>query len=343
MNNKQRIEYIDFAKGFAILSIVIFHFCQPYVSGIWSKSIMIGGMGVHLFFVLSGFGLGLDIKVKATTFYKKRFIKILIPYYIIILIIYIINLIYPIYKDSGFYALCGHLFFYKMFDESIIGSFGHHFWFLSTIIQFYIIYPVIVAIEQKLGVLGFTATALLISIFYWLTITHFNLAEERMYNSFFLQYLWEFSAGIMLAKYYKDKNKLFWVQNNILLIVIATTGMLTMGLMAIKGGRTGQTFNDIPASIGYASLSAFLFSVSSKSIPPLKRFLIFVGRLSYELYLIHMIIFILLSDAIEIITQSKSNIFISLSLILPLTILFSYFIHKSFTVLLSNIQVKSPL
>lgn len=301
---------------------------------------MIGGTGVHLFFVLSGFGLGLSAKVEATTFYRKRLIKILIPYYIVILTIYIINVIYPVYKDNGLYALCGHLFFYKMFDETIIGSFGYHYWFLSTIIQFYIIFPLIVAIKQKLSVFGFTATTLLISLSYWLVISYFNLAEERMYNSFFLQYLWEFSAGIMLATYYKDKNRLFWEQNNILLFLIATIGILTMAIMAIKGGRIGQTFNDIPASIGYISLSAFLFSISSKYIQTLKRLLIFVGKLSYELYLTHMIIFLLVSDVITVITQNKSNILISLFLILPLTILFSYFLHKLFTVLLINIQAK---
>ncbi|MBN1804781.1 MAG: acyltransferase family protein [Sedimentisphaerales bacterium] len=124
---KQRLGYIDFAKGFAILSIVVFHYCQPYVSGIFSKAIMIGGTGVHLFFVLSGFGLGLSSKVGAFSFYKKRFVKILIPYYVIILIIYVINIIHPVYKDDGLYALCGHLFFYKMFDKNIIGSFGYLF------------------------------------------------------------------------------------------------------------------------------------------------------------------------------------------------------------------------
>ena len=334
--NKQRLEYIDFAKGFAVLSIVIFHFCQPYVSGIWSKAIMIGGTGAHLFFVLSGFGLGLSAKVEAASFYKRRFIKILIPYYIVILTIYTINVIHPVYKDSGLYALCGHLFFYKMFDKNIITSFGYHFWFLSTIIQFYIIFPLIIVIKQKQSVFAFMTTSFAISTSYWLITTHFNLSDERMYNSFFLNYLWEFCAGIMLAKYYKDKNKLFWIQNNLLLISIATIGILTMALMAIKGGRIGQTFNDIPASIGYTSLSAFLFSISSQVITPLKKFLIFIGKLSYELYLTHMIIFLLLSDIVEIVTKNKSNIFISLLLILPITILCSQLIHKIFTVLLAN-------
>jgi peptidoglycan/LPS O-acetylase OafA/YrhL len=109
-----------------------------------------------------------------------------------------------------------------------------------------------------------------------------------------------------------------------------------MALMAMKGGRVGKTFNDIPASVGYLSLSAFLFSISDNLIKPLKRILIFVGKLSYELYLTHMIVFILLSD---LIIKSNSNIIISLFLVLPIAILISYFLHKLFTILLAKIQV----
>lgn len=78
MMNRQRLEYVDFAKGLAILSIVVYHFCLPYVSGMWSRAIMIGGAGVHLFFVLSGFVLGLSATVKATAFYKRRITRILV-------------------------------------------------------------------------------------------------------------------------------------------------------------------------------------------------------------------------------------------------------------------------
>jgi len=337
---KERLDFIDFAKGFAILSIVVFHFSQPYVSGIWEKAIMIGGSGAHLFFVLSGFGLGLSTKVNASKFYKKRFIKILIPYYIVIVAIYIINMIFPFYKDATLYALFGHLFFYKMFDESIMVSFGYHFWFLSTIIQFYIVFPFLVSLRDRMNSLGFIVITLLISVSYWLTITYFNLADERIYNSFFLQFLWEFSAGMVLAKLYKEKNKRIWLQSNLVLISVAIGGILLMALMALKGGRIGQTFNDIPASIGYASLAAFIFSVSSSIIKPLKQFLIYIGHISYELYLVHMIIYLLLNSMIIEILHIKSNIFISLLVILPLTIWFSSYVHKWFKLLMSNMDNK---
>jgi len=335
---KERFDYIDFAKGFAIFSIVLFHYCQPYTSGIWSKAIMIGGSGAHLFFVLSGFGLRLSATVDASTFYKKRFVKILLPYYLVVLTIYIINTIYPIYEDNGLYALFGHLLLYKMFDESIMTSFGYHFWFLSTIIQFYIAFPLIILLQQKVNTVSFIGITLLISILYWLTITYFNLTDLRIYNSFFLQYLWEFSAGMVLVKYYKDKNILFWEQKNIVLFSVAILGISTMAIMALKGGSIGKVFNDIPASIGYLSLSALLFSISKEYIHPIKNFFISVGKFSYELYLIHMLIFVLMNNSFEILTGNTSNIFIGLFVILPLSIILSTFIHRLFSSILRGTQ-----
>ncbi|MDX8405085.1 MAG: acyltransferase, partial [Mariprofundus sp.] len=135
---------MDFAKGFAILSIVLMHYCTPYVEGVWSKIIMLGGTGVHLFFVISGFGLGLSLyRLGVLAFYRKRFTKVLLPYYLAIITIFTVNLFYPVYPSDSWYALGGHLFLYKMFDETIENSFGLHFWFISTIVQFYIIFPLL--------------------------------------------------------------------------------------------------------------------------------------------------------------------------------------------------------
>ena len=51
-----RYEYIQFAKGYAIFTIMLFHVLQRLVlPEILQKAIVFGGTGVHLFFLLSGF------------------------------------------------------------------------------------------------------------------------------------------------------------------------------------------------------------------------------------------------------------------------------------------------
>lgn len=318
----QRIEYIDFAKGFAILSIVLFHYCEPYVSGIGSKLVMIGGVGVHLFFLLSGCGLGLSSqKTGAGRFYRRRFARIILPYYLVIMTIYAINVIYPIYEGDGLYALGGHLFFYKMFDEDIVASFGYHFWFISTIVQFYLVYPLVILLKDKVSLPLFAVISLSISVCYWIAITVCHVAEQRVFNSFFLQYLWEFNIGIILADLYLRKQVRFWEHNRILLACLSVAGIGAMALMAMRGGRLGQTFNDVPASIGYFCLSAFVYATGQNAFRVLNRMVIFVGHISYELYLAHMVVFALAYDFLTKAIGVHTNIFISVLCILPLSIL----------------------
>ena len=276
---------------------------------------------MHLFFFLSGFGLGLSSsKMEAFTFYKKRFHKILIPYYVTIFTIYFLSIIHPIYNNNSLYALGGHLFLYKMFDEKIMGSFGYHFWFISTIVQFYIAFPLIIKLKNKTTSNKFIIISTIISLIYCIAITSFNLSHLRIYNNFFLQYLWEFNIGILLAGIYINNGKKIWDQSSGILAIIAISGIGIMVFMAIKGGRLGRTFNDIPASIGYFSLTAFAYSICSKT-PKLINSISYIGRLSYELYLTHMLVFILLNELLIKSIFLNSNIFISLFFIFPSSII----------------------
>jgi len=336
---KERLEFIDFAKGFAMLSIVLMHYSTAYVTGNWSKAVMLGGTGVHLFFVLSGFGLGLSsIWRNAVPFYKKRFFRILLPYYITILVIFAVHLLYPIYIQDGWYALGGHLLLYKMFDESIEGSYGVHFWFISTIIQFYLVFPLIMLMKESLGISLFMATALVISITYWLLISYYHVSDLRIYNSFFLQYLWEFCAGIVLADLYKRHTFLFWQQPQLRLLLAAVLGIGLMGVMAIKGGVLGKTFNDIPASIGYLSLCCWFYLMCDGYLPRAKRLVVYIGGISYELYLIHLFVLVVIDELVMSLFDTDLGLGLTLFAVLPLTIVLSAMFARGNTRLYSWIQ-----
>jgi peptidoglycan/LPS O-acetylase OafA/YrhL len=58
---KNKIEVIDFIKGYSILTIVLFHYFQGIqLSSLFSKAINFGGTGTHTFLFCSGFGLYLS-------------------------------------------------------------------------------------------------------------------------------------------------------------------------------------------------------------------------------------------------------------------------------------------
>ena len=88
------------------------------------------------------------------------------------------NIDYNLFKDTADNSL--------MFVEKWECSYGGQFWFVSTIIQFYLFWPLILKLFKSNGIIG----ALIISLS-WSTFVGLNgLFDERVWNSFFLQYLW---------------------------------------------------------------------------------------------------------------------------------------------------------
>jgi len=292
MVSERRIEFLDFAKGFAILTIVVYHYLWMSATGLLSKAIMLGGSGVHLFLIMSGFGLSLSVySSSAATFYRRRFLKILLPYYMFVTFLCLLNCVHTFYPGSGLYAYLGHIIGYKMFDESIVNSFGGHFWFLSTIIQFYLVFPLIVGVRRRLdNDATFMAMAVAISVVYWLLISYFEVAEMRVFNSSFLQYFWEFCGGMILADLYKRKGYRFWKQKTVIVGLVAVVGIGLMGIIAVKGGRTGRVLNDIPAAFGYTALVVLVYSIGKNWISVVIGPLKYLGTISYELYLTHMFV-----------------------------------------------------
>lgn len=86
----QRLEVIDFLRGFSIFTIVLMHLLQSFpISPFLMAASSFGGAGVHVFILCSGFGLYLSYLNRPLTyiqFLKRRFLKVYLPYIIIILI-----------------------------------------------------------------------------------------------------------------------------------------------------------------------------------------------------------------------------------------------------------------
>lgn len=149
---------INGLRAFAVLSVVLYHFGVPYVSG--------GFTGVDVFFVISGFlmtGIVLEkVDHKGIfNFYIARFLRIVPALVAIILALLIFG--YLSLSTSEFELLARNavasLLFYSnnyyashssYFDPSSDHNFLLHTWSLSVEWQFYLIYPLIVLAIKKL-------------------------------------------------------------------------------------------------------------------------------------------------------------------------------------------------
>lgn len=289
IGTKKWLDILDYLKGVSILSIILLHSFQLVdLPPLGKKLIQFGGTGIHVFIFVSGFSLYLSHLSKPLSFWlfiKKRFLKIYIPVILSVSIIALVSLTVPLYSSS-LYAYLGHIFLYKMFDERIMGSYGYHFWFISLIISLYLVFLPIVKAKDSLPTRIFIVLSFVISLTWSLLIISIGKQEIRIWNSFFLQYLWEFCLGICLADLYKKKNMKFWSQKLITTLITAVVSLILYAVLPLKFGSVGKVLNDIPALVGYMSLSIFVYNAN---LPFVNQFFTYTGKISFALYLFHML------------------------------------------------------
>ncbi len=262
-----RIDFVDFGKGLAILSIMLFHYADASIVGGLAPAFVIAGAGVHLFICLAGFGLTLSrYSTSAWLFYRRRFVKILVPYYVFVTLVMLIDLVHPYYEGS-WYAYFGHIFWYKMLDPRIIASFGGHLWFFSTIIALYLVFPLLARAIRTLGPWRFAAAGLVVSAVDWVAVAVAGVADNQVFARFFLQYLWEFALGMALGDLYSRTGFLAWELPEQALVTACVAGLGVMAVLALLGGAVGRTFNDIPSLVGFSALVALCYRGARRFFP----------------------------------------------------------------------------
>ena len=322
-----RVEVIDFLKGFSIFTIVVYHLISFYIGGIPNvikTASQIGGTGVHVFLLCSGFGLfysHLNKPLKTGEFIKKRLSKVYIPYVLVVFVSALLPFMYA-GKDT-IQALVSHVFLFKMFSENYVASFGIQFWFVSTIFQLYFVFNVLTKLKNKLGNKYFLAFCMMISVGWWIVVSLAEKSDLRVWNSFFLQYLWEFGTGMVLADmYYHKKIKLDLNINKFVMLLIGLVCTGIYGYLGIVGGNF-KIFNDIPALLGYGSLALFVYKLN---INFLNKVFLWISKFSYEWYLLHILVF-------EIVYRLLQNVLPSILVgvfALVLSIGASYLYNKMF-------------
>lgn len=309
MNKK--LEVVDFLRGFAIFTIALMHLVQPYLSGVLHTAASFGGAGVHVFILCSGFGLylsHLNRPLRYGEFMKRRFSKVYWPYAFAVILYTVWQWYAGGFEHFKMRELLSHLLLYKMFDNALDISICYPFWFISTIVQFYVAWPLIVRlISNRKGYW----IALLVSVSWWILVGVLGYEDYRPWGSFFLQYLWEFAIGMMLAKWYKDgrfsETDLDQKVKVWQLIIAAAIGMGLTGAMGKIGG-TLKLFNDIPSLIGYTSLLLIVYKLKLWKV---NEWFCWSNKISYELYLVHSLVYGIVKFCLDGVVPSAVEICVS--------------------------------
>lgn len=138
-------------KGLGILTVVFAHFAYMLVTNadfLFPLSI-IAGVGVDLFLFMSGYGLTVGMLKKPLPileFYKRRVIKIFIPFWVAIILIFAANAIFLDIHYSVPYMIQSLLGWFPTaegFDDV-----NSPFWYITWMMMFYVLFPLVFSTKK---------------------------------------------------------------------------------------------------------------------------------------------------------------------------------------------------
>jgi len=300
---------IDGLRALAVLPVLLFHFGVPGLPG--------GFVGVDIFFVISGFvitrGLWADLdrdRFSLGGFYERRVRRLLpalgamfaattLAAWLILLppalIHYSQSLAASAVSAANLFLWVGSGYFAPAARQIPL----MHLWSLAVEEQFYLLFPILLATGHRrfrracgpvLLALALTSFALNLALLPVAPSATFFLLPTR---------LWELLAGALLAVY-PVRAGLAWMRH-----VAAIAGIALIGLPIL-------CYNELTPFPGIAALPPVLGAAAlilagfprgdAHPATPINRILaspplVFVGRISYPLYLVHWPIVVLVREA----------------------------------------------
>lgn len=217
-NLDNRIIYLDFLRFIGLFVVFTFHFMIDInynrmfdfnfvLSNIYERpNFVIGMVAMIFFFLASGSSLYLSAEKEKNfdiiNFYKKRFIKILIPFYISYLIYFIYKIIIYneniLFNGTPFYMIFLTIFGMDEYFNALgfdTFSLGIGEWYLGCIILCYLIFPLLYFLIKKYKKIT-TILFILYFVFIAGIITNNTIIEPH--ENFFI-HIFNFYMGMYLV------------------------------------------------------------------------------------------------------------------------------------------------
>jgi peptidoglycan/LPS O-acetylase OafA/YrhL len=291
-----------------------------------------GGVGVDIFFVISGFIIYFVTRKNSQHFLMKRAIRIVPLYWLSTFGVAIVALIQPsLLKTTAFDLnhLILSLFFIPHFSEvqgfKPLLALG---WTLNYEVTFYLLFALAMFIKHQQRL----AISIILLLGLW-TVTHLLPIRATSGIAFYQNPVFlEFIFGMIIAHFLYGKQ--LQTNRTILILLVST---LTLFLTITIWKPTGIRLVD------YGLPSALLFSVFLISEPlflnarVLRQTSIFGGEISYALYLIHMYFVAVLSRVLHL---NGLGLWSATLIIVPLS---SWLIYRQFEMPMTNFLRKHLL
>lgn len=303
---KKRIPELDGLRGIAILLVVSFHYLNNQLinnthplAKVISKMTSFGWIGVDLFFVLSGFLIG-SVLLKThqsanyfSTFYIRRLLRI-VPNYYLLLVIFLLVVSLPYFQSNYFltgnnvipawsyFAMVHNLFMSQM---SNLGNDAISVtWSIGIEEQFYLIFPFLLFWVRKKWLPYLLALMIISAPLFRLQFDHWIPPYVLLYCRM------DALAFGILAAYYFDNGFIFRMSvkyKNILLLTLGLS-LVTCLYLFLKYNDLGVFRNTLFSIIFFIAIVFALSDRESIFRTFLRnRPLMWIGTISYSLYLFH--------------------------------------------------------
>ncbi|QKF58995.1 acyltransferase family protein [Aliarcobacter lanthieri] len=285
-------------KGLGILTVVFAHFAYMKVTNsefLFPLSI-IAGVGVDLFLFMSGFGLTVGMlkrPMKAIDFYKKRVIKIFIPFWIALIIMFIADAIFMDKTYSIGYVIKSMLGFFPTADG--FGDVNSPFWYITWMIMFYLLYPLFFFKDRP------WLTALILAVIATIigTFNIFDLGSNWLHRLHTVAFSMGIVAAWLLQVKEGQENKFVnFVKNfrdnsiDMRYIIMAIMFVIVFYVSQRTGANSWPALKSILGQgffveqiMSIVIMMAFIVIFVLKKVD--SKFLTMYGVYSYEVYLIH--------------------------------------------------------
>ncbi|MCB1595798.1 MAG: acyltransferase, partial [Xanthomonadales bacterium] len=296
MNSGKYISEIDSLRAIAVMGVLLFHLFPDSITG--------GFIGVDIFFVISGFVISRSYLFPLISrqntfkeFWIKRIRRLFPVYLLIILITTIVAyfLLEPHLLKNYAKSLIGQTFYIQNILFWIEGSYFDkaitkpllHTWSLGVEEQFYIFFAILIIFSKRQNkrFVVFLSITAIISLY-----LGYEVLSVSPKTSFYLlpMRIWEFYLGILAFlltdKFKIKKYNIFWKLLVFILLIIIVLTFFFDKEAPFPGWQSiiacGSTFLII-SIIMRLQINNFFLS---------NRFVQYVGKLSYSLYLWHWVI-----------------------------------------------------
>lgn len=326
MKNTQtsvRVDELDSLRGIAAMAVVCYHFTVAYDNGhqniLEFQPFRYGYLGVQLFFMISGFVIlmTLERSKNLLSFAISRFSRLYPLYWCSILLTLIFLAFAGAPDQQKTFPLSQVLANFTMIQGYLkIKDIDVPYWTLGIELVFYVIMGFIFFLKLNEKIYKVSSVWLVLSLFAPLYLI---FPVQKIINVLFiLRYAPFFIAGILFYRAKKDGPSRL---NHILIACSLLCNIYLLFLLPVTEPNTGFF---IPVVLYLLFYGAFYLMLYDKLKFIKQKPIIFLGTISYPLYLIHNAIGVGLISHIRQVADSK---WIYLPVVLFVVISLAYLMH----------------